>query len=323
MRLRLHFNLLSLMLSLLPTWTQAQNFPERPVKVVVPFAAGNTLDNALRQVAEEFKKNTGQAIVVENRPGGSGIIAAQAVMQAPPDGYTLLLSNTSMLTINPYTFAKLPYDPEKSFKPITGFLGASLVLAVNATNVPASNVKELIALMKAKPDDFKYASSGVGSTQHIAGEGFDIAAGVKSIHVPYKGSAQAHLDIIAGNVQIMFDTTSSAMGQIKAGKFKPLAVTTAQRSSELPNVPTLAEAGVPGFEMSTWYGVFVTTGTPPDVVNKLQTELTRIIKLPDVQAKLKGLGGEPGNISPEEFSKINKQDFEKFGKLIKQANIKM
>ena len=138
MRLRLHFNLLSLMLSLLPTWTQAQNFPERPVKVVVPFAAGNTLDNALRQVAEEFKKNTGQAIVVENRPGGSGIIAAQAVMQAPPDGYTLLLSNTSMLTINPYTFAKLPYDPEKSYKPITGFLGASLVLAVNATNVPAS-----------------------------------------------------------------------------------------------------------------------------------------------------------------------------------------
>jgi bifunctional DNA-binding transcriptional regulator/antitoxin component of YhaV-PrlF toxin-antitoxin module len=189
--------------------------------------------------------------------------------------------------------------------------------------VPANNVKELVALMKAKPEDFKYASSGVGSTQHIAGEGFDIAAGVKSVHVPYKGSAQAHLDIIAGNVQIMFDTTSSAMGQIKAGKFKPLAVTTAQRSSELPNVPTLAEAGVTGFEMSTWYGVFVTTGTPPDVVSKLQTELARIIKLPDVQAKLKSLGGEPGNISPEEFSKINKQDFEKFGKLIKQANIKM
>ena len=152
---------------------------------------------------------------------------------------------------------------------------------------------------------------------------YDLAAGVKSVHIPYKGSAQAHLDIIAGNVQIMFDTTSSAMGQIKAGKFKPLAVTTAQRTSELPNVPTLAEAGVPGFEMSTWYGLFVTTGTPPDVVVKLQTELARIIKLPDVQIKLKGLGGESGNLSPEEFTKLNRQEFERFGKLIKLANIKM
>jgi len=210
----------------------------------------------------------------------------------------------------------------KDLTPIGLVVTVPNVLVVGS-NVPANSVKELVALMKAKPEDFKYASSGVGSTQHIAGEGFDIAAGVKSVHVPYKGSAQAHLDIIAGNVQIMFDTTSSAMGQIKAGKFKPLAVTTAQRSSELPNVPTLAEAGVPGFEMSTWYGVFVTAGTPPDVINKLQLELARIIKLPDVQAKLKGLGGDPGNISPDEFSKINKQDFEKFGKLIKQANIKM
>jgi tripartite-type tricarboxylate transporter receptor subunit TctC len=177
--------------------------------------------------------------------------------------------------------------------------------------------------MMSQPENFKYASSGVGSTQHIAGEGFDIAAGVKSIHVPYKGSSQAHLDIIAGNVQMMFDTTSSAMGQIKAGKFKPLAVTSAQRSSELPTVPTLAEAGIGGFEMTTWYGVFVTTGTPLDVVTKLQAELARILKLPDVQAKLKGLGGEPGNMSVEQFTQLNRQEFERFGKLIRQANIKM
>ena len=174
-----------------------------------------------------------------------------------------------------------------------------------------------------KPDEFKYASSGVGSTQHIAGEGFDIAAGVKSIHIPYKGSSQAHLDLIAGNVQLMFDTTSSAMAQIKAGKFKPLAVTTSQRSAELPNVPTLAEAGVTGFEMSTWYGVFVTSGTPPEVVAKLQNEVAKIIKLPDVQAKLKGLGGEPGSLSVEQFTQLNRQEFERFGKLIRQANIKM
>jgi len=210
----------------------------------------------------------------------------------------------------------------KDLTPIALVVTVPNVLVVG-TSVPANTVKELVTLMKNKPEEFKYASSGVGSTQHIAGEGFDIAAGVKSIHVPYKGSSQAHLDVIAGNVQIMFDTTSSAMGQIKAGKFKALAVTTAQRSSELPNVPTLAEAGVTGFEMSTWYGVFVTTGTPPDVVAKLQTEVAKIIKLTDVQAKLKGLGGEPGNLSVDQFTQLNRQDFERFGKLIRQANIKM
>jgi tripartite-type tricarboxylate transporter receptor subunit TctC len=196
------------------------------------------------------------------------------------------------------------------------------VLVVGA-NVPANNVAELVNLMKAKPNEFKYASSGVGSTQHIAGEGFNLAAGVKSIHVPYRGSSQAHLDIIGGNVQIMFDTTSSAMGQIKAGKFKPLALTTATRSSELPQVPTLAEAGVSGFEMSTWYGMFVTSGTPPEVTQRLQTELAKILKMPDIQAKLKGLGGEPGNISPEQFAQMNRQEFTRFGDLIKKANIKL
>jgi tripartite-type tricarboxylate transporter receptor subunit TctC len=258
---------------------------------------------------------------VENKPGASNTIAADLTAKATPDGHTLLVATNTGQAIAPHLI-KLSFDPMKDLTPIGLVVTVPNVLVVGS-NVPANSVKELVALMKAKPEDFKYASSGVGSTQHIAGEGFDIAAGVKSVHVPYKGSAQAHLDIIAGNVQIMFDTTSSAMGQIKAGKFKPLAVTTAQRTAELPNVPTLAEAGVTGFEMSTWYGVFVTAGTPPDVVAKLQTELARIIKLPDVQAKLKGLGGEPGNISPEEFSKLNRQEFERFGKLIKQANIKM
>ena len=216
----------------------------------------------------------------------------------------------------------MSFDPIKDLTPIGLVVTVPNVLVVG-TQVPANSVKELVALMKAKPQELKYASSGVGSTQHIAGEGFDLAAGVQSVHVPYKGSAQAHLDLISGQVEFMFDTTSSAMGQIKAGKFKPLAVTTAQRSSELPHVPTLAEAGVSGFEMSTWYGVFVTTGTPPEVVSKLQAELARIIKLPDVQTKLKGLGGEPGQLSPEEFSKLNRQEYERFGKLIKQANIKL
>ena len=203
MRLRLHFNLLSLMLSLLPTWTQAQNFPERPVKVVVPFAAGNTLDNALRQVAEEFKKNTGQAIVVENRPGGSGIIAAQAVMQAPPDGYTLLLSNTSMLTINPHTFAKLPYDAEKTFRPITNFLGTSMVMAVNAS-VPANNVKEFVAYAKANPGKVSFASFTAGNSSHFAGVILNQRTGMEMIHVPFNGTPPAVQNLVGGQVTAAF-----------------------------------------------------------------------------------------------------------------------
>ena len=267
--------------------------------------------------ADTFKGS----FIVENRPGASNTIAADLTAKAPPDGHTLLVATNTGQAIAPHLL-KLAFDPIKDLTPIGLVVTVPNVLVVG-TQVPANSVKELVALMKAKPQALKYASSGVGSTQHIAGEGFDLAAGVQSVHVPYKGSAQAHLDLISGQVEFMFDTTSSAMGQIKAGKFKPLAVTTAQRSSELPHVPTLAEAGVSGFEMSTWYGVFVTTGTPPEVVSKLQAELARIIKLPDVQTKLKGLGGEPGQLSPEEFSKLNRQEYERFGKLIKQANIKL
>jgi tripartite-type tricarboxylate transporter receptor subunit TctC len=296
-------------------------YPTKPVKLMVGAGAGGGTDIIARMLAEKMTESLKGSFIVENKPGASNTIAADLTAKAAPDGHTLLVATNTGQAIAPHLI-KLSFDPMKDLTPIGLVVTVPNVLVVGS-NVPANSVKELVAMMKAKPDDFKYASSGVGSTQHIAGEGFDIAAGVKSVHVPYKGSAQAHLDLIAGNVQIMFDTTSSAMGQIKAGKFKPLAVTTAQRSSELPNVPTLAEAGVPGFEMSTWYGVFVTTGTPVDVINKLQLELARIIKLPDVQAKLKGLGGEPGNVSPDEFSKMNKQDYEKFGKLIKLANIKM
>ena len=299
----------------------AQTYPTKPVRLMVGANAGGATDIIARMLAEKMAESLKGSFVVENKPGASNTIAADLTAKAQPDGHTLLVATNTGQAIAPHLI-KLNFDPMKDLTPIGLVVTVPNVLIVG-TAVPANNVKELIALMKSKPEDYKYASSGVGSTQHIAGEGFDIAAGVKSIHVPYKGSAQAHLDIISGNVQMMFDTTSSAMGQIKAGKFKPLAVTTAQRSSELPNVPTLAEAGINGFEMSTWYGVFVTTGTPPDVVSKLQAELARILKLPDVQAKLKGLGGEPGNMSIEQFTNLNRQEFERFGKLIRQANIKM
>ena len=298
-----------------------QAYPTKPVKLMVGAGAGGGTDIISRMLAEKMADSLKGTFIVENKPGASNTIAAELTAKAQPDGHTLLVATNTGQAIAPHLI-KLSFDPMKDLTPIALVVTVPNVLVVSSS-VPANTVKELVTLMKNKPEEFKYASSGVGSTQHIAGEGFDIAAGVKSIHVPYKGSSQAHLDVIAGNVQMMFDTTSSAMGQIKAGKFKPLAVTTAQRSAELPNVPTLAEAGVTGFEMSTWYGVFVTTGTPPDVIAKLQTEVAKIIKLPDVQAKLKGLGGEPGNLSVDQFTQLNRQEFERFGKLIRQANIKM
>ncbi len=299
----------------------AQNYPTKPVRIMVGANAGGGTDIIARMLAEKMGEAFKGSFVVDNKPGASNTIAADLTAKAPPDGHTLLVATNTGQAIAPHLI-KLSYDPIKDLTPVGLIVTVPNVLVVGA-NVPANNVAELVALMKAKPNEFKYASSGVGSTQHIAGEGFNLAAGVKSIHVPYRGSSQAHLDIIGGNVQIMFDTTSSAMGQIKAGKFKPLALTTATRSSELPQVPTLAEAGVRGFEMSTWYGMFVTTGTPPDVIARLQSELAKIVKMPDIQTKLKGLGGEPSNLTPEQFAQMNRQEFDRFGDLIKKANIKL
>lgn len=308
-------------LAMAPLSSGAQSFPNKPVRLMVGANAGGGTDIIARMLAEKMAEGLKGTYVVENKPGASNTIAADLTAKAPPDGHTLLVATNTGQAIAPHLI-KLSFDPIKDLTPVGLIVTVPNVLVVGA-GVPASNVRELVNLMKAKPGSFKYASSGVGSTQHIAGEGFNLAAGVQSVHVPYKGSSQAHLDVIAGNVEIMFDTTSSAMSQIKAGKFKPLALTTATRSAELPQVPTLAEAGVGGFEMSTWYGLFVTGGTPPDVVAKLQAELTRILKLPDVQAKLKGLGGEVGNLTPEQFAQLNRQEYERFGALIKKANIKL
>jgi tripartite-type tricarboxylate transporter receptor subunit TctC len=299
----------------------AQSYPNKPVRIMVGANAGGGTDIIARMLAEKMGEAFKGSFVVDNKPGASNTIAADLTAKAPADGHTLLVATNTGQAIAPHLI-KLSFDPIKDLTPVGLIVTVPNVLVVGA-NVPANNVAELVSLMKAKPNEFKYASSGVGSTQHIAGEGFNLAAGVKSIHVTYRGSSQAHLDIIGGNVQIMFDTTSSAMGQIKAGKFKPLALTTATRSSELPQVPTLAEAGVSGFEMSTWYGMFVTSGTPPEVTQRLQTELAKILKMPDIQTKLKGLGGEPGNITPEQFAQMNRQEFTRFGDLIKKANIKL
>jgi tripartite-type tricarboxylate transporter receptor subunit TctC len=296
-----------------PAW------PGKPVRIMVGASAGGGTDVIARMLADRFADTWKQSFVVENRPGASNTIAADLTAKAAPDGHTLLVATNTGQAIAPHML-KLAYDPLKDLQPVGMIVEVPNVVLVSATT-PIKTVSELIADMKAKPQGYRYGSSGVGSTQHLAGEAFDLATGVKSIHVPYKGSSQAHVDVISGAVQLMFDTTSSSMPQIRAGKMRPLAVMSPRRSAQLPDVPTLAEAGVPNLEMSTWYGLFVTGGTPAPVVTMLHKELRRVLTIPEVSQKLAGLGGEQRDMTIEAFAAFNRAEFQRFGKLIAEAKI--
>ncbi len=310
----------SLLLNSTPVEAQSA-YPVKPVRIMVGANADGGTDIIARMLAEKFSDGLKQQFLIENRPGASNTIAADLTAKANPDGYTLLAATNTGQAIAAHLI-KLSFDPLKDLLPVGLIVTVPNVLVISPS-VPAANVRELVALMKAKPDEFKFASSGVGSTQHIAGEAFKSLTGVKMIHVPYKGSSQAHLDLISGQVQVMFDTTSSAMAQIRAGKLKPLAITMTSRSPELPTLPTISEAGYAGAEMSTWYGLFVTAATPPDVLERLTRELERVLQLPDIQAKLRGLGGEPGGMSRAQFGESQKAEYERFGKLIRDAGIRI
>ena len=299
---------------------QAQGWPDKPLRIMVGASPGGGTDILARMLAEKFAADFKQSVVVENRPGASNTIAADLTAHAQPDGTTLLLATNTGQAIAPHLL-KLKFDPLKDLQPIGLVAVMPNVLVVSSAS-PYRSVKELAAAMAEKPGQLKYASSGVGSTQHIAGEAFALVTGTKAIHVPYKGSSQAHVDIIGGDVTMMFDSTSSAMGQIRSGKFRPLAVMSERRAAELPDVPTLAEAGIKGADVQTWYGLYVTAGTPKPVVDALGAELAKVLKLPDVQARIKGLGGEVGALAGEQFADMNRQEFERFRKLVRDANIR-
>ena len=299
----------------------AQDYPTKPVRIMVGANAGGGTDVIARMLGEKFAESLKQPFVIENKPGASNTIAADLTAKAPADGHTLLVATNTGQAIAPHLL-KLNFDALKDLTPVALVMVVPNVLVVGPA-VTAKDVKELVAQMKAKPGSFNYASSGAGSTQHLAGEAFAKVAGVQIVHVPYKGSSQAHLDLLAGNAQIMFDTTSSSIGQIKGGKLRPLAVMTAKRSPELPDVPTLAELGFAGLEMSTWYGVFAPAATPKDVVAKLHDEIMKALKTPDVQKRIAGLAGEPGTMTIEQFAALQRSDYERFGKLIKDAGIKL
>ena len=303
------------------TVVSAQTWPAKPVKIMVGAGAGGGTDIIARMLAEKYQTALGQPFVVENKPGASNTIAADITAHAAPDGNTLLLATNTGQAIAPHLM-KLGFDTNKDLIPVALIVVVPNVLVVSPT-VTAGNVRDLIALIKAKPDAYAYGSSGVGCTQHLAGEAFNLAAGTKAVHVPYKGSSQALADLVGGQIQLDFDTTSSAMAFIKSGKVKALAVMSAKRAAELPDVPTMTEAGLPGVEMTTWYGLFVTAGTPKAVVDRLYAETMKALQLPDVQKRLIGLGGEPGTLTQEQFGAMVRTDFDRFGRLIKDANVKM
>ena len=312
-------------LSLTATFpSQAQvpsGFPDKPVRIVVPFAAGNTLDTALRQVAEEFKKNTGQPVLVENKPGGSGIIAAQSVMASPADGYTLLLANTSMLTINPHTFAKLPYDAEKTFRPITNFLGTSMVMAVNAS-VPANNVKEFVAYAKANPGKVSFASFTAGNSSHFAGVILNQRTGMEMIHVPFNGTPPAVQNLVGGQVTAAFLPLLAVKPHMDSGKVKVLAVTSPQRSLLMPNVATFREQGFPDLDIYIWAAIVAPAGTPDAVASRLNAEFIKILRSSEIKEKWRVADFETLPSTPEEFSKFAQADSKRWAEAVKISGFK-
>ena len=300
----------------------SQAWPSKPVKIMVGASPGGGTDIIARMLADKYQASFGQPFVVDNRPGAANTIAADMTAKAPADGYTLLLATNTAQAIAPHLM-KLSFDPIKDLQPIALVVVVPNVVIVGPA-VAANNIKELIAELKSKPPgSYSCGSSGIGSTQHLACEAFGLATGTRITHIPYKGSSQALTDLVGGQIQLDFDTTSSAMSFIKGGKVKALAVMTPKRSTELPDVPTLAEAGVPGVEMSTWYGLFATGGTPKDVVARLYAETMKTLQLPDVKQRLVGLAGEAGTLTTDQFAAMNKADFDRFGKLVKEANVKM
>ena len=318
---RKNFIACSLLSALCVTTAFAQDYPSaKPVRIMVGASAGGGTDILARLLADKFGQSMKQSFVVENRPGAANTVAADATAKAPKDGYTLLVATNTGQAIAPHLL-KLAYDPMKDLQPI-GMVVVVPHLLLVGPNEAARDIRALVAAMKSKPAGYSYASSGIGSTQHIAGEALNMAAGTKALHIPYKGSSAAHTDLISGQVQIMLDTTSSSMALVKAGKLRPLAITTANRSPELPDVPTMREIGFPAVEISTWYGLYTTAGTPKVVVDKLSAELKKTLQLPDVQQRLKALGGSSIDMTTQQFTEFNINEFNRFGKIVKEANIK-
>lgn len=305
-----------------PAWAQTDAaWPSKPIKWVVPFPPGGAMDVIARTLGEKAARELGQAVVVENRPGAGGNIGADYVAKQPADGYTIMITSIGMAT-NRALYTKLTYDPVRDFAPISLLAVVPNVLVVNAANTSDRSVKDVVARAGKEPGKLTYASAGNGTSIHLAGEVFASMAGVQMTHIPYKGSGPAVTDMLGGQVDLMFDSITSARPHIQSGKLRALAVTTAKRSAALPDVPTVAEAGVPGYEVSPWFAVFARTGTPPEAIARLNKVLNDAMKQPETLRKLESVGAEPIGSTPQELATHLNRELERWGKLIQQRNIR-
>jgi tripartite-type tricarboxylate transporter receptor subunit TctC len=299
--------------------TASDTYPSKPIKWVVPFPPGGAMDVMARTLGEKLSKSMKQPVVVENRPGAGGAIGSGVVARSEPDGHTLMIVSVGH-AVNPSLYPKLPYDATKDFEPVS-LVGIVPNILVAHPSLKAGNVKELITLAKSQPGKLTYASAGNGTTIHLAAELFNSMAGVDIMHVPYKGSAPAVTDLMGGQVNIMFDSVSSAKPYIESGKLKALAVTTTKRSSVFPKVPTIAEFGIPGYDLTGWYAVFVPGKTPKPIVDRLNAELVKALKQPDVRALFTQIGAEPVGSSPQELANTLKAETVRWAKVVRERNI--
>ncbi|GIX24101.1 MAG: hypothetical protein KatS3mg122_1332 [Caldimonas sp.] len=304
----------------LPAHAQ-DSWPSKPIKIVVPFAPGGTSDILARTLAERLQVALKQTVVIENKAGAGGVIGADSVAKAAPDGYTFLLGTIASHAINPVLQPKIPYDATKDFAPIMLLGSISNVLLVGADQ-PYKTVADLIAAAKSKPGTIAFGSAGTGSSQHMSGEAFKLLAGAQLTHVPYRGSAPAIQDLIGGQIPVSFETVTVALPHIQSGKVRALAVTSATRSRALPDVPTMQEAGVAGFDVVSWQAFYAPAGTPPSIIQRMHRELAAIIATPDVKSRMESLGLEHRPNTPEDFAEFGRKELVKWGRIVKEGNVK-
>jgi tripartite-type tricarboxylate transporter receptor subunit TctC len=312
-----------LMLALLvaATGASAQTWPDRPVRILLGYPPGGGTDLVARLVQQPLTTRWGQPVVVDNRPGANAIIATEAVAKAKPDGYTLLMAYATELAVNPATHKALPYDPVKDFAPIVQMASAPLVLAVNPS-LPAKDVKDLVALAKAKPGTLNYSSSGTGSVHHFAGALFNLQTGAGLVHVPYKGSGPATADAVSGQVQATYASVASVLRFVQAGRLRALAVTSKQRSPSMPEVPSMAEAGLAEFELTSWYGLLAPAGTPAAVIAKIHADVSAILASAEAQKSFAAQGLDPAGGSPQAFAEFVRSEAARFARIAKAGNIR-
>ena len=320
--MQIHKILAGAMLCALSIAAIAQDFPSKPVRLIVPFATGGVTDTSARLIADKLSRAIGQQVIVENRPGGSGNPGTQYVAQSVPDGYTLLLAFDGTMVINPFVFPKIPFDTVKDFQPVTKLGDAALVLVAHPA-VPAKNFSELLAYSKANPGKLSFGHSGTGGTTHVAGELLKQRSGLDMLHIPYKSGGQAVVDAIGGQVPLAYSAVAGAHAHVKSGKLKAIGVSSLKRISSLPDAPTFDEQGVAGFEAVSWVGIMAPAKTPRAIVDRLQRDLAAILKDQDTRDRFATLGIEPVGNTPEQFAEQIKADLARWGKVVEQAKIRV